>query len=113
MSTRRLSATPRATPLSLFITIFCIEKLRQRRYLLNLVQENRKGIEAAAQQWREGAKTDSQLMQVLQASMPQQQRRLSHSYSCLQSSGGDVLAELLDAEQVNTALRTLRAVVVQ
>lgn len=36
------------------------------RYLLNLVQDNRKGIEAAAQQWRDGAQTDSQFIKVLE-----------------------------------------------
>ncbi len=36
------------------------------RYLLNLVQDNRKGIEAAAQQWRDGSKTDSDFIKVLE-----------------------------------------------
>lgn len=40
------------------------------RYLLNLVQDNRKGIEAAAQQWRDGAQTDSQFIKVLEVKTP-------------------------------------------
>jgi hypothetical protein len=87
----------------------CIDRPLQRRYLLNLVQENRKGIEAAAQHWREGSKTDSQLMQVLQVLHAAEAFRAwpLPSSRPAQSSGGDVLAELLDAEQVTRVIHAI------
>jgi hypothetical protein len=45
---------------------FYLSNLGLGRYLLNLVQDNRKGIEAAAQQWRDGSKTDSDFIKVLE-----------------------------------------------
>ncbi len=101
MSTRRLSATPRAPPRLHPPCVLYIQRFAGCRYLLNLVQDNRKGIEAAAQQWREGTKTDSEIMQVLQVMRTQQAALSNHRLTpCCQSSGGDVLAELLDAQQV-------------
>ncbi len=45
---------------------FCSRFYVVNRYLLNLVQDNRKGIEAAAQQWKDGARTDAQFIKVLE-----------------------------------------------
>ena len=67
--------------------------------MLNLVQDNRKGIEAAAQQWKEGARTDAQFIKVLEVGHPCAAPQPAPLTPLLQSSGADVLAELLDAEQ--------------